>query len=137
MPQCQFLFSAVFVFQKSCTGNILGIARDKLPVPYNHVTKTVSEDDLRGASQVARPHPGAARAWPVPGPTWAPPTPPLRLFILRFGKTLETREKFHEKFRSRCHQRPRLGRVLELFPAPCRREKAPPEAFFIAMLPPR
>jgi hypothetical protein len=24
MPQCQFLFSAVFVFQKSYTGNILG-----------------------------------------------------------------------------------------------------------------
>src|SRR3954447_17033692 len=67
MPQCQFLFSAVLVFQKSCTGNILGIARDKLPVPYNHVTKTVPEGDLMGASQVARPHPGAARPWPTPG----------------------------------------------------------------------
>jgi hypothetical protein len=29
MPQCQFLFSAVFVFQKSYTGNILGIGRNK------------------------------------------------------------------------------------------------------------
>src|SRR3954471_2255670 len=67
MPQCQFLFSAVFVFQKSCTENILGIAWDKLKVPNNHVTKTVPEDDLRGASQVARPHPGAARACPAPG----------------------------------------------------------------------
>src|SRR4051812_447221 len=67
MPQCQFLFSVVFVFQKSCTGNILRIARDKLPVPYNHVMKTVPEDDLRGASQVARPQPGTARPWPVPG----------------------------------------------------------------------
>src|SRR3954453_24192361 len=111
MPQCQFLFSAVFVFQKSCTENILGIAWHKLPVPYNHVTKTVPEDDLRGASQVARPHPGAARAWPAPGwrlgpggvggaqvarpppgparpgwvlATWAPPTPPIRLFIPHF-----------------------------------------------------
>src|SRR3954463_4999849 len=76
MPQCQFLFSAVFVFQKSCTGNILGITRDKLPVPYNHVTKTVPEDDLRGASQVARPHPGAAKAWPTPGWRLGPPGRP-------------------------------------------------------------
>ena len=29
MPQCQFLFSAVFVFQKSYTGNILGIGQFK------------------------------------------------------------------------------------------------------------
>src|SRR3954463_16746374 len=64
---CFLLF---FVFQKSCTGNILGIARDKLPVPYNHGTKTLPEDDLRGASQVAS-------AWVASGPTWAPPTLPL------------------------------------------------------------
>src|SRR3954468_1020113 len=48
MPQCQFMFSVVFVFQKSCTGNILGIAWEKLPVPLNHVTKTMPEGDLRG-----------------------------------------------------------------------------------------
>src|SRR3954454_11018215 len=71
MPQCQFLFSAIFVFQKSCTENILGIARDKLPVPYNHVTKTVPEDDLRGASQVARPHPVPASAGLRLGGVWA------------------------------------------------------------------
>src|SRR3954469_11899507 len=67
------------------------------------------------------------------GPTRAPPTPHLRLFNIRFGKTLETREKIHEKFRSRRHQQTHLGRVLELFLAPCRRDKSPPEAFFIAM----
>src|SRR4051794_22503460 len=137
MPQCQLLFFAVFVFQKSCIGNILGIARDKLPLPYNHVMKTVPEDDLRGASQVARPHPGAARAWPAPGWRLGPPwRPRLRIFAYLFsvsGKNLEKREKFHKKFRSRRHQRTRLGRVLELIPAPCRREKSPPEAFFIAM----
>src|SRR3954469_22545971 len=86
MPQCQFLFSAVCVFQKSCTENILGIARDKLPVPYNHVMKTVPEDDLRGASQVARPYPGAARAWPAPGWRLGPPRRPrLRLFAYLFS----------------------------------------------------
>ena len=35
MPQCQFLFSAVFVFQKSCTGNILGNGWDKNQKSYN------------------------------------------------------------------------------------------------------
>src|SRR4051795_3920809 len=64
MPQCQFQFSAVFVFQKSCTGNILGIAWDKLPVPLNHVTKTVPEGDLRGAAR----WPDPTQAWPDPGP---------------------------------------------------------------------
>src|SRR3954451_21889536 len=139
MPQCQFLFSAVFVFQKSCTGNILAIARDKLPVPYNHVTKTVPEDDLRGGQPGGQTSPRRgqtlSRTWVACGPTRAPPTPPLRLFILRFGKTLDTREKFHEKFHSRRHRRTHLGTVLELFPAPCRREKSPPDAFFIALSP--
>src|SRR3954467_7278641 len=64
MPQCQFLFSAVFVFQKSCTENILGIARDKLSVPYNDVTKTVPEDDLRGPARW--PDPTLARPGPDP-----------------------------------------------------------------------
>src|SRR3954466_15072705 len=69
-----------------------------------------------------------ARAWVASGPTRAPPTPPLRLFIPCFGKTLDTREKIHEKFCSHRHQRTHLGRVLEHFPAPCRSEKLPPEA---------
>src|SRR3954470_10448495 len=43
--------------------------------------KTVLENDRRGVSQVARPHPGAASPGPAPGSrTLAPPTPPLRLF---------------------------------------------------------
>src|SRR3954464_1513309 len=137
MPQCQFMFSAVFVFQKSCTGNILGIAWDKLPVLLNHVTKTMPEGDLRGlpgGHTPPRRGQTLARAWVASGPTRAPPTPPLRLFINRFGKTIDTREKIHEKFRSRRHRRTHLGRVLELFSALCRRDKSPPEAFFIAML---
>src|SRR3954464_3745808 len=64
MPQCQFMFSAVFVFQKSCTGNILRIAWDKLPALLNHVTKTVSEGDLRGAPR----WPAPTQARPAPGP---------------------------------------------------------------------
>src|SRR4051812_7743982 len=62
-----------------------------------------------------------ARAWVASGPTRAPPTPPLRPYIPRFGKTLDTRKKIHKTFCSRRHQRTHLGRVLELFPAPCQR----------------
>ena len=86
MPQCQFLFSAIFVFQKSCTGNILGISWDKVLVPYFHVTKTVPEGDLKGGSQVARPGPGAAWPWPAPGGGLGPPGRlRLRLFVHIFS----------------------------------------------------
>src|SRR3954465_2155258 len=108
MPQCQFLFSAIFVFQKSCTGNILGIAWDKLLALLNHVTKTVSEGDLRGAAR----WPDPTQAWPNPGTRlggiWAHQgTPRLHVFSYLFlvsRKTLDTREKIHEKFHSRRHR---------------------------------
>src|SRR4051812_36535098 len=113
VSSCFLLF---FLLQKSCTGNILGIARDKLPVPYNHVMKIVPEDDLRGGQPGGQTPPQRGQAlactWVASGPTLAPPTPHLRLFILRFGKILDNREKFHEKFLSRRHQRSHLGRVL-------------------------
>src|SRR3954447_20164140 len=136
MPQCQFLFFCCFCiseklyrkYSRNCMGQIASTIKSR------------NEDCVRrrpeGGCQVARPHPGAARPWPTLGWRLGPPgrpTPPLRLFILLFEKTLGRREIFHEKFRSRRHQRTRLGKVLELFPAPCRREKSPPEAFFIAM----
>jgi hypothetical protein len=67
MPQCQFLFSAVFVFQKSYTGNILGIERNKsqtsryLPkLPENR--RGDGEEPLVGHTQAApsygEPHQG-------------------------------------------------------------------------------
>jgi hypothetical protein len=34
MPQCQFLFFIVFLFQKSCTRNILGIGRNNSQTSY-------------------------------------------------------------------------------------------------------
>src|SRR4051794_32448574 len=108
MPQCQFLFSAVFVFQKSCTENILGIERDKLPAPYNYEGTTVPENDRRGVSRVARPHPGTASPGPVPGGIWAYPGSPDSASSPIYSpirETLERREIFHEKFRSRRHLR--------------------------------
>jgi hypothetical protein len=34
MPECQFLFSAILVFYKSYTGNILGIGRKESQTSY-------------------------------------------------------------------------------------------------------
>src|SRR4051794_35197320 len=132
MPQCQFLFSAVFVFQKSCTGNILGIAWDKLPSLLNHVTKIVPEGDLRGGGGTGGQNPPKrgqtlARAWVASRPTRAPPNLPLRLFIPRFRKTLDTQEKIHEKFCSRLHRRSKIWGIEVSIPAPCRDGEVPPE----------
>ena len=85
----------------------------------------------------ARRGPPYGRAGGVSGPTRAPSTPPLRPFILRLGKTLDARVIFYEKFRRRRQRRTHLGRVLKLFPAPCRSEKSSPEASTSPCLPPR
>ena len=66
MPQCQFLFSAVFVFQKSCTGNNLGTGRNKSRSSYFHVTKTESEGETNASHRVATPCLGAASPGPTP-----------------------------------------------------------------------
>ena len=50
-----------------------------------------------------------ARAWGVSGPTRAPPTPPLRPYILRLEETLRAREEIHEELRSRRQRRTHLG----------------------------
>jgi hypothetical protein len=54
MPQCQFLFSAVFVFQKSYTGNILGIGRNERRSPYLPDTKTESKGEMEGGPEGSR-----------------------------------------------------------------------------------
>src|SRR3954447_12884662 len=90
--------------------------------------KSRNEDCARrrpeGGCQVARPHPGAARPWPAPGWRLGPPgNPRLRLFAHIFsvlGKTLDTREKIHEKFRSHHHRRSKIRGTEVSVPAPCR-----------------
>ena len=66
MPQCQFLFSAVFVFQKSYTGNILGIGRNKSRSSYFTVTKTESEGETKKRHEAATPGLGAGPALATP-----------------------------------------------------------------------
>jgi hypothetical protein len=71
------LFSAIFLFQKSYTGNILGIGRNKFPNSY--FSRTKDEDRKRagggpGASLTMRGHgPAPGRAPPLVRPPWSPP----------------------------------------------------------------
>jgi hypothetical protein len=53
MPQCQFLLSAVFVFQKSYTGNILGIGRNKSRSSYLPEKKTESRGEIEPNQEAA------------------------------------------------------------------------------------
>jgi hypothetical protein len=56
------LFSAIFVFQKSYTGNILRIGRNKSQTFYFSWSVTKSEDETEGARSQAHPR----AAWPSP-----------------------------------------------------------------------
>jgi hypothetical protein len=69
------LFSAVFVFQKSYTGNILRIGRNKSRTSYIYRSFAKTEDEMEGGQGPASP-PGAwPSPWPRP-PVVRPPGPP-------------------------------------------------------------
>jgi hypothetical protein len=55
MPHRQFLFSAIFVFQKSYTGNILGIGQNESQSSYLPDTKTESEGETEESQEAAAP----------------------------------------------------------------------------------
>jgi hypothetical protein len=89
------LFSAVFVFQKSYIGNILGIGQNKSQSSYfsRHETESKKRDGGEpGAShtigQCGQPLARATRWW---GDLAELLTPPFLRYILRDGKTLNTR----------------------------------------------
>jgi hypothetical protein len=72
MPRCQFLFSAIFVFQKSYTGNILGIGQNESQSFYLPDTKTESKEETEESQEAAAPWGGAAYPWPCWPMVWAP-----------------------------------------------------------------
>jgi hypothetical protein len=108
------LFSAVFVFQKSYTGNILRIERNKSQSSYFFRHETESKAETKGSQGPATMGwrglaPGCATRW------WGHLvhllTLPFRLYILLGEKTLRTRYIFRKHTASqRCH-RCKIGRV--------------------------
>src|SRR3954468_16630368 len=94
-------------YSRNCMGQIASTLKSR----NEDCARRRPEGGLPGGQTPPRRGLTVARAWVASGPTRAPLTPPLRPYNLRFGKTLGTRKKIHEKFRSRCHQRTHLGRV--------------------------
>jgi hypothetical protein len=95
------LFSAIFVFQKSYTWNILRIGRNKSRSSYFSRHETESKAETEGGQRAAT-HP-MARAIPGHAGAWCGPlvhllTPSFRLYILLDGKTLKKRSIFHKTY---------------------------------------
>jgi hypothetical protein len=55
MPQCQFLFSTIFVFHKSYTGYILGIGQNESQSSYLPDTKMESKEETESSQEAAAP----------------------------------------------------------------------------------
>jgi hypothetical protein len=113
MPQCQFMFSVVFVFQKSYTGNILKIGRNKSWSSYLPDTKTESKRETEEGQEAAAPWGGAAYPWPRWPVVWAPWTPsaiaPSPINSLH-RENPRARTSIHKKY---CKPLPSSTRVWE------------------------
>jgi hypothetical protein len=96
------LFSAVFVFQKSYTENILRIGRNKSRSSYfsGHETESKAETEWGPEGGHAMPWrgppPGSAGLWC--GPLVHPLTSPFRLYILLDEKTLGAQTLFQKTY---------------------------------------
>jgi hypothetical protein len=69
------LFFAVFVFQKSYTGNILEIRQNKSQTSYFYQSFAKTEDETEGGQRLATPQGARLSPWPRP-PMVSPPGPP-------------------------------------------------------------
>jgi hypothetical protein len=59
-----FMFSAIFVFQKSYTGNILGIGRNKSRTSYIYRSFAKTEDETKGGQEPGSPQGARPSPWP-------------------------------------------------------------------------
>jgi hypothetical protein len=105
------LFSAIFVFQKSYTWNILGIGRNKSRTSYFSRTQVEVQSRDGGG--------------PGPGHTLGRHSPSAYIFSF-IGKTKRLDQFSMKPTASRRHRRREIGRVQKLFPAPCRRPSSSP-----------
>jgi hypothetical protein len=131
-----FLFSVVFVFQKSYTGNILGIGLNKSQSFYFSRHETQSKAETEGDQRAATAPMARATPWSRQGMVWAPGPPPNIALPPIYSPQRENPkpDQFSKKHTAsrRCHRR-EIRRVQKFFSASCRRGKSPPEAFFITI----
>jgi hypothetical protein len=133
-------FSALFVFQKSYTRNILGIGRNKDQNSYFAQTKDEDRTGAGGGGGRGQPHPRVAcplahaALWcGGPGP---PLMPPLHLYKAIRRKTLRQSAIFQKKSRSSVVATDEFRGTEVSIPAPCRDGEVPPEPSPSTLSPP-
>jgi hypothetical protein len=125
------LFSDIFVFQKSYTGNILGIGRNKSQKSY--FSRKLPEDWKRAgggpeAVLIYRWHgPGPGRTTLVWGARGCHLTMPLRLYKASGRKSLRESVIFQKEFRSSATTTDEFQGTEVSVPAPCRDGEVLPE----------
>jgi hypothetical protein len=72
MPQCQFLFSTIFLFQVFTEGNIVGIGRNKSRSSYFADTKTKSKGETEKSREAQHHRVARAHLCPRHHKVWAP-----------------------------------------------------------------
>ena len=72
-PELFWKNSAVLYFKKSCSGNILGIGRNKNRGSYFSVAQTESKGETEKGQEWATPHGGAGPPLAAPGCGVGPP----------------------------------------------------------------
>src|SRR5215218_1523971 len=101
MPQCQFLFSAVFYFRKVSLRIFSELDETKAHGLIFYGSFQNTEEETERGHEVATPPGGATKrggAGLWGGPLGCPPTLPLRLFIPSVAKTLVPRATILKKF---------------------------------------
>jgi hypothetical protein len=129
MPQCQFLFFAVFLFQIFTKGNILRIGQNEARSPYFDVTYTESKEETEEGTEAATPCGGVppGRAWSWCGRLGRPPTSSFCLYIASDAKTLNKSASIHKRFHSAAAIEDQFRGTEVSVLAPCRDRELPPE----------
>src|SRR5215218_231103 len=125
MPKSQLLFSAVFWFQKSYKGNILGIGRNQRPGSYFSTKLPEDRKDYevgrRCAATLGPRGQGWARAALLCGALVSSLNLPFRLLKAFVGKPPVRRATIRKTFQRRRRRQSHLGGFRRSPPAPCRR----------------
>jgi hypothetical protein len=131
------LFSAIFVFQKSYTGNILKIGRNKSKISRNLPKLLENQRGERvghqGTHTTGQRRPGLATPLRVRPPRSTSDDAPSPIKIPRREKPKHP-INFPETHRDPSLSLTRDWEGPEALLAPCRRGESPSEVFFIAML---
>jgi hypothetical protein len=129
------LFSAIFVFHKSYTRNILGIGQNKTKNPKLLFFRTKDEERKRAREGPGISHTLGRRRWPLGcatlwcGPPGCPLTLPLRLYKASRRKSLNRSAIFQKKSRSSAAATDEFRGTEVSVPAPCQDEEVPPEPY--------